>query len=175
MRLLARVLSWISLVLGVAALAICIYGSLVLLLCRQPGADTSPVSVSAGRFIINYPFSHQPFLTGPYTTGYILPTFLTVGFYGLFGLAFASVMRGFLAKKLFTESNTRKLSHFYRLNFIFPWLILLAALLLGAGWQDAGGLVVIGLLHAVIGVFAYFMTVLFRQGFVLQEEQDYTL
>jgi hypothetical protein len=32
----------------------------------------------------------------------------------------------------------------------------------------------IALLHLVIGIFAFFMATIFKQGFVLQEEQDLT-
>jgi purine-cytosine permease-like protein len=64
-----------------------------------------------------------------------------------------------------------KLSRFYLTNLIVPAAFLVLLAFFGHEIID---ILRITLLHLVIGVFAYFMAAIFKQGVHLQEEQDLT-
>ena len=57
------------------------------------------------------------------------------------------------------------------INLIVPFVFLALIAVFGEEMID---IVRIILLHLVIGVFAFFMAAIFKQGLVLQEEQDLT-
>jgi hypothetical protein len=54
-------------------------------------------------------------------------------------------------------------------NVIVPVVIMLLLLIFK---QEVEDIVRITFLHLIIGVFAFFMAAIFKQGLVLQEEQD---
>jgi hypothetical protein len=70
---------------------------------------------------------------------------------------------------LFTKKGFSQLSRFYSVNLTVPVLILIILAVLGQEVQD---IIRITFLHLVIGVFAFFMAAIFKQGLFLQEEQD---
>ena len=83
----------------------------------------------------------------------------------------SGVFHAFKQVKLFTAKGVVQLSRFYITNLLVPFLFLLLFLLFRNEMSD---LLRIILLHVIIGVFAYFMAAIFKQGLLLQEEQDLT-
>jgi len=122
-------------------------------------------------FSIYYPFTDIPFLIGENNWGYILFNFLIpIGFYGLFFLLVSNVFNVFKQQKLFTRYGVNQLNWFYLANFfVLPVTIFLATIFTGAIEEGLGWLTVI---HFILGVFAYFLAAIFKQGLSLQNEQD---
>nr|WP_315156168.1 DUF2975 domain-containing protein [uncultured Flavobacterium sp.] len=122
-------------------------------------------------FSICYPFTETPFLNGENHWGYKIFNFLIpIGFYGLFFLLVSNVFNVFKQPKLFTEYGVKQLKYFYLSNiFIPPFTILLAAIFAG---DIEEGLEWVAIIHFFLGVFAYFLAAIFRQGLHLQNEQD---
>lgn len=122
-------------------------------------------------FSICYPFTDTPFLNGENHWGYKIFNFLIpIGFYGLFFLLVSNVFNVFKQVKLFTEYGVRQLKYFYLSNiFIPPFTILLAAFFAG---DIEEGLEWVAVIHFFLGVFAYFLAAIFKQGLHLQNEQD---
>ena len=122
-------------------------------------------------FTIFYPFSETPFLNGENNWGYKIFNFLIpIGFYGLFFLLVSNVFNVFKQVKLFTEYGVRQLKYFYLSNiFIPPFTILLATIFAG---DIEEGLEWVAIIHFFLGVFAYFLAAIFKQGLHLQNEQD---
>ena len=96
---------------------------------------------------------------------------LTITFYGLFLWLLSGVFHAFKQTKIFTRKGVLQLSRFYMINLIVPFVFLALIAVFGEEMID---IVRIILLHLVIGVFAFFMAAIFKQGLVLQEEQDLT-
>ena len=92
-----------------------------------------------------------------------------IGLYGLFLLLLGNVFNIFRGKKLFTEQGVRRLKWFYLANLLVPLPFLIAHVILS---YEVGLLLILTVLHAVLGVFAYFMAVIFNRGLQLQNEQD---
>jgi len=126
-----------------------------------------------GGFIIFYPFTHKTFLLGDYNSSYLTMMIVLLSFYSLFLWLLCRVFYAFKQQKLFTHASVIKLSRFYITNLVLPPLCLMIAILFYR--EMAGDFLVICLLHLVIGVFAFFMAAIFKQGLILQEEQDLTL
>jgi hypothetical protein len=122
------------------------------------------------RFVINYPFTSNRFLIGDdYSFGYILDMIAFMGLYGLFFWLLSNVFKTFREQKLFTPKGVKRLTIFYLFNFLTPLPFLVMHMIQG---YEVGSVVVITILHAVLGVFAYFMAVIFSRGLHLQNEQD---
>lgn len=173
LRFTAGMLSPVAKLLAFLLTAVAGY-ALVLLafFAISPQTASLPLRVAGGRFEIYYPFTQVPFLLGDYSAGYLIPVLLTTCFYGLFFYLLGGVFDAFRQKKLFVPKGVRRLSRFCVSNLVLPLLILLVSLACRMGEAD---MLVIAVLHAVLGVFAYFMTAIFREGLGLQEEQDLTL
>ncbi len=121
-------------------------------------------------FTIYYPFTSKPFLNGDYTSTYIIFYFmLPLLFYGLFFLLLSNVFKVFFQPRLFTSYGVKQLRLFYLASFILPVIVLL---ILGLFAAVEAEVVALLLLHAVLGVFAYFLAAIFKQGVKLQNEQD---
>lgn len=124
---------------------------------------------NAENFQINFPFSHTPFLVGQNTPSAILEMILGILLYGLFFWLLSNVFTAFAQSKLFTEKNVKTLQFFYLANFIIPILISLFSLIT----QSYGvSFWMVLFLHILLGTFIYFMTIIFKQGLHLQNEQD---
>ena len=171
-RTIARILYYLSragawlftLVLG--------YIVVVLTLSTTGLVGSLPIEITkAGTFTIFYPFTRTAFLLGDYTTDYIVSSLTLLGFYTIFLWFLGDVFHAFKQHKLFTAKGVVQLSRFYITNLSLPVLFLLLVALFGQALSD---MLRISFLHIVIGVFAYFMAAIFRQGLVLQEEQDLT-
>ncbi|RYF89554.1 MAG: DUF2975 domain-containing protein [Chitinophagaceae bacterium] len=81
----------------------------------------------------------------------------------------SQVFKTFTQKKLFTQTGINHLQRFYLANLILPGIAYIVLLLVNEEAEDVFMLV---MLHAIIGVFAYFIAAIFRQGVLLQNEQD---
>jgi hypothetical protein len=122
-------------------------------------------------FVIYYPFTNIPFLLGENNWSYKIFNFLIpLGFYGVFFLLVSNVFNVFKKPKLFTESGVRQLKWFYLANIFAPTIIILLASFFAGHIED--GLELVAVIHFFLGVFAYFLAAIFKQGLNLQNEQD---
>ena len=170
-RLTAGILFYISRLGAILFLVTALYATIVVLLYYFTGAQWLPIQISDQHFIIFYPFTQKAFLLGDYTTSFLFTNFFTIVFYGFFLWLLSDVFRAFRQPKLFTQKGVTRLSRFYITNLVVPILFLLLVLVFQNEMTD---LIRIMFLHLVIGVFAYFMATIFKQGLILQEEQDLT-
>ena len=121
------------------------------------------------RFVICYPFTVQPFLLGEYQSGYILMFLLLLGLYALFFFLVGNVFRVFTKIRLFTPFGVNQLRRFYVANLVLP---LCAAMVVFPFYTLDSTVPILITLHAILGIFTYFMAAIFRQGLALQDEQD---
>ncbi|MEO8172646.1 MAG: DUF2975 domain-containing protein [Sediminibacterium sp.] len=161
----------LALIFGATA----IYSIIVLGLSVLGGPTWLPINITDGQFTILYPVTSTPFLIGDYTAAYLVPTLLVVLFYTLFMFVLSSLFKALMQRKIFVRKSIVLLDRFYKINFVVPAAILLSSVLYGNESNDIKDYIMICFLHAVIGVFAFFMAAIFREGYVLQEEQDLTL
>jgi hypothetical protein len=127
------------------------------------------ITNNAENFQINFPFSKTPFLLGQNNPVAIWETILGILLYGVFFWLLSNVFNAFAQPKLFTENNVKKLTAFYIANFIIPILISLFSFITQS---FSVSFWIVLFLHILLGVFIYFMTIIFKKGFHLQSEQD---
>lgn len=172
-RITATILYYITRVAALAFLLTSIYAFIVLLLSFQTNMAGLPIEVKDnGSFVIFFPFTNMPFLLGDYTRSYFLISTSTVALYGLFLWLLSCVFKAFRQQKLFIPKSVSQLQRFYLFNLGVPVIVLLLLAIFGHEIRDA---IIIVFLHLMIGVFAFFMAAIFKQGLLLQEEQDLTL
>jgi hypothetical protein len=173
-RATATILFYITRVTSLLFLITATYAFIVILLSLYVGKSPNiPIDVSeAGSFVIFYPFTRIPFLAGDYTTSYFVVSLLTMALYGIFLWLLSGVFLAFKRERLFTLINVLHLKRFYLFNIFVPLIFLLSLVIFSQEVRDA---MVIVFLHIMIGVFAFFMAAIFKQGLLLQEEQDLTL
>jgi|APTNR8051073442_1049403.scaffolds.fasta_scaffold01243_13 hypothetical protein len=164
-RLLSSILFYLTRVLAWGYTATTLYAGVVLFF--EPAALR--LTESGTRFEILYPFTGTPFLLGDYHTVYFIEMLLGIGLYGLFFWLLSNVFNTFRQEKLFTPSGITRLTRFYVANLTVPSLVLV---LLSFISQGNKAMIIIIALHAILGVFAYFMAAIFKQGVSLQNEQD---
>lgn len=165
-RITATTLFYLSRILAIPYLATAVY---VIICFLFSTALVHPLD-GGQRFGINYPFTQQRFLIGDdYGFAYITEMIAFIALYGLFFWLLGNVFRIFREQRLFTEAGVKSLRLFYLLNFLAPLPFFVLHILFGYEVEIA---VVITVLHAVLGVFAYFMAVIFSRGLHLQNEQD---
>ena len=123
-------------------------------------------------FLIFLPFTETVFLLGDYTASYLVSNLLTIAFYGLFLWLLSGIFNEFRRPKIFTRKGVYKLSLFYIINLVVPFIFIALLFIFG---DEVSDIVRIILLHLVIGVFAFFMAAIFKHGVLLQEEQDLTI
>ena len=122
-------------------------------------------------FSICYPFTQTPFLNGENNWGYKTFNFLIpIAFYGLFFLLVSNVFSIFRKDKLFTQYGVIQLKYFYLANISVPPLTILLASIFAGNIEE--GLEWVAVIHFFLGVFAYFLAAIFKQGLHLQNEQD---
>ena len=171
-RPVASILFYLSRFVAIIILIVAVYATAVIMLHKNDPSANFPMQVlDDGSFRIFYPFTQKPFLLGDYTTSYLVSNLLTISFYGLFLWMLSGVFHAFKQTKIFTRKGVMQLSRFYMINLIVPFVFLALLAVFGEEMID---IVRIILLHLVIGVFAFFMAAIFKQGLVLQEEQDLT-
>jgi hypothetical protein len=171
-RLISAILFYLSRVAALLVLATAVYATIVVILYQGHPSSSLPMQVfDNGSFRIYFPFTKTTFLLGDYTASYFIPNLLMIAFYGLFLWLLGGVFHAFRQEKLFTRNGVVKLSRFYLTNLIVPAAFLVLLAFFGHEIID---ILRITLVHLVIGVFAYFMAAIFKQGVHLQEEQDLT-
>lgn len=170
-RPVAGILFYLSRFASIVVLLIASYALFVILIYEKNPASWLPISVSGDTFQIFYPFTRKVFLLGDYKTSYLVGNLSTIFFYGVFLYMLGSVFHAFMQEKLFTRKGVVQLSRFYIINLVVPVVFIVLLAVFG---QELIDIVRIIMLHLVIGVFAFFMAAIFKQGVVLQEEQDLT-
>jgi hypothetical protein len=95
---------------------------------------------------------------------------IPIGFYGVFFLLLSNVFNAFKQPKLFTKYGVSQLKCFYLANITLPWLTILLASIFAGKIEE--GLEWVAIIHFFLGVFAYFLAAIFKQGLELQNEQD---
>lgn len=169
-RIISKVLFVLVRGFAILCLIILLYASVVLIFHSISPSSSWPVEVSGeNEFVIFYPFTKTPFLLGDHSSEYLTTTFLTLAFYTLFVWLLSSVFHAFKQERLFTRKGVKQLSKFYLVNFVGPVIILLLLVMFR---QETADIIRIICLHLIIGVFAFFMAAIFKQGVILQEEQD---
>jgi hypothetical protein len=170
-RFISTASFYITRVLALAYLATGSYAALALI-CYRFNHATGLMSVADQHFEIYYPATKTGFLIGDYEFGYIASSLAVVFLYGLFFWLLGDVFTAFRQHKLFTVIAVKQLSRFYLFNIIAPPVVLLLMAIFSI---DEVAAKVILVLHFVIGIFAYFMAAIFKQGLSLQEQQDFTI
>ncbi|HMK02808.1 MAG TPA: DUF2975 domain-containing protein [Ferruginibacter sp.] len=171
-RLVATALFSITRILSLLYLVTAIYVVFIFLFTINTPPAWLPLGISDGHFEIYFPFTHTPFLLGDYTQSFIAIMILIMFGYGIFLWMLSNIFKTFKQEKLFTATGVKRLSVFYGTNFIVPILILIGFFIAKIEISD---MLIITCLHFVIGIFAFFMAAIFKQGLLLQEEQDLTL
>lgn len=165
-KIISAILFYITRLLAISYLIITFYSLIVLI------TEWSFISRENGHFFsVCYPFTETPFLNGENNWPYKIFNFLIpIGMYGVFFLLASNVFNAFRQPKLFTKYGVNQLRWFYLGNLTLPWLtILLASFFAGKIEEGLGWVAVI---HFFLGVFAYFLAAIFKQGLQLQNEQD---
>jgi hypothetical protein len=121
-------------------------------------------------FTVYYPFTKTAFLNGDYNSTYIIFYYLLpISLYGLFFLLLGNAFKVFFQAKLFTPYGIKQLRVFYLANCIVPGSVLLLISIFGVVEREA---MLMAGLHFTIGIFAFFLAAIFKQGVQLQNEQD---
>lgn len=170
-RSIASLLFYLSRIAAVVFLVTALYATAVVILFHYTSSPSLPIRVQQSAFTLFYPFTQKAFLLGDYTTTFLVTYLFLMTFYGIFLWLLSDVFRAFRQQKLFTPKGVLRLSRFYITNLLVPVLFMALVLVFQSEMSD---LVRIMFLHLVIGVFAWFMAAIFKQGLILQEEQDLT-
>jgi hypothetical protein len=170
-RLVSSVLFYLSRTTAFLFLATAVYAATIVVISCYSSSASLPIQIYSQHFTIFFPFTRKAFLLGDYTTSFLFTNLFTIAFYGFFLWLLSDVFRAFTQDKLFTQKGVIRLSRFYLTNLAMPILFFLVLLVFQ---NDISDLVRIMFLHLVIGVFAWFMAAIFKQGVILQEEQDLT-
>lgn len=121
-------------------------------------------------FQVCYPFTDYPLMLGDYNLPYIIFDFLApLSLYGLFFLLISNVFKVFFQPKLFTQNGINHLRRFYLANLLLPVITIFIASIFVPLDNEVSIFIV---LHFMLGVFAYFLAAIFKQGLNLQNEQD---
>lgn len=122
-------------------------------------------------FSICFPFTQTLFLNGENNWAYKVFNFLIpIGFYSVFFLLLSNVFNAFKQPKLFTQYGVNNLKWFYLANIFLPSLTILLASIFAGKIEE--GLEWVAVIHFFLGVFAYLLAAIFKQGLKLQNEQD---
>lgn len=121
-------------------------------------------------FKVCFLFTQKTYLGGVYNMPYILFDFLLpMLLYGLFFLLLRNVFKQFYQRRIFTQKGVTHLTRFYNGNFIVPSIAVLLSTVFSE--VDEAVWILIGF-HFILGVFAFFLAAIFKQGLYLQNEQD---
>ena len=165
--IVTRILAIAYLVTGIYVVGVLVFSD------RSSGGTGWFRSLDDGSFRIMYPFTNSPFLLGDNTTSFLTMMVAIIFFYGSFMWLLSNVFGTFRKQKLFTPRGVTRLKGFYLLNLVVPVAAVLVVVFLYD--EMLGDILMLTFLHVIIGIFAYFMAAIFRQGLLLQEEQDLTL
>ncbi|KFF11988.1 DUF2975 domain-containing protein [Flavobacterium hydatis] len=165
-RIISQILFYITRAVAILYLLVTLHAIISLL------TEWSYIAKDGGKyFAICYPFTDTPFLVGENHWGYKIFNFIIpIGFYGIFFLLLSNVFNVFRQPKLFTEYGVKQLKWFYLANIFVPTLTILLASVFSGEIEE--GLEFVAIIHFFLGVFAYFLAAIFKQGLNLQNEQD---
>ena len=169
-RLVARILSVLMRIVAIGYLAFAAYPALGLVLqwLNLPSATSFIRLVDDGtRFEALVPITGETFMLGFYHGWYIAKMLTLIASYGIFFWLLSNVFHAFAQEPLFTKQAVERLTAFTVANVLIPFSVAW-----GIFRNDGDAAVVIIALHLILGVFSYFMTAIFQQGFSLQREQD---
>lgn len=164
-RFVANILYGAALILAVGYGTTALY-SFVVIIAKTP---QFMLIENGRRFVIMYPFSSVGFLTGQNALAQIASMVSLLGCYGLFFYVLSEVFDIFRKERWFTEQGITRLQVFYRGNFTIPVAMYFLHIVFWEVETPAGMLVA---LHALLGVFTFFIAAIFEQGLHLQHEQD---
>ncbi|WP_306352203.1 DUF2975 domain-containing protein [Flavobacterium sp. '19STA2R22 D10 B1'] len=172
-RFIATILFYLSRCIALLYLTLFLYSGIIFFLSEFTDVTWNAINrVENNRFQILFPFSEESILLGDYT-GLFITVMLTIFLiYWIFFWLLGNVFSVFRNKKLFTALSVQRLRQFYIANIIIP---VLAISILYIGKEEKSLMVIITMLHFVIGIFAFFMASIFKQGLTLQDEQDLTI
>lgn len=164
-KFICKILFNITFLLGLLYLLTVLYASV----CLVTGWGIS--AYGEGKFLrIHYPFTQKAFLLVENNASYKIFSFLLpLSFYTLFFLQVSQVFKVFTKPKQFTIPNLSQLKRFYWLNLLLPLMGTVAASFFVP--IDDNIALLIGV-HFILGIFAFLLAEIFRQGLKLQNEQD---
>ena len=165
-RIISTGLLFLTRILAVPYIATAIY--LTIIFIFKPSSFLNIIE-DGKRFEVFYPLTRMPYLIGYNETFYIVEMTAFIGLYGIFLWLLGTVFQTFREKKLFSPRGVKRLKIFYLVNFLVPLPILILHVVFS---YEIVTTVFFSLLHAVLGVFTYFMAAIFKQGLHLQNEQD---
>ena len=134
--------------------------------------DAAPLAVADGRFEIFYPFTSKVFLLGEMDATYLMQMLGLMTLYAVFFWLLGNVFLTFRQITLFTPKGVRRLNLFWLYSITAPVLSIVSLTILNE-IEPAAQL--ISILHIIIGIFAYFMAAIFKQGLKLQVQQEFTI
>ncbi|GEM_PF-143473 len=164
-KFIAKIISLISRLLAIAYFLMVIYSIFCL------ATKWCITLYGEGKFLhINYPFTQTPFLNVDYNANYILFSFLLpISLYSLFFWLTANLFKVFSKSILFTPVNLLQLKRFYLFNWIAP----IPAIIISSFFVEPEGMIwLLAVVHGILGVFAWLVAAIFKQGLLLQNEQD---
>jgi len=164
-RIISAGLFFLTRVLAVPYLATAIY-LIIVFAIKTPFLN---IIEDGKRFEVLYPFTQTPYLLGYNNTFYMLEMIAFIGLCGIFLWLLGNVFQTFREKKLFTPKSVNRLKTFYLLNFLVPLPILIVHIFFS---YEIVMTIFFSLLHIILGIFTYFMAIIFEQGLHLQNEQD---
>lgn len=165
-KIIATCLFYITRILAILYLISIVYSTISLL------TESNLITRENGKyFSICFPFTEIHFLNGENNWAYKIFNFLIpIGFYGLFFWLLSNVFKVFKQPKLFTQNGVNQLKLFYIGNIFMPSITILLASIFAGKIEE--GLEWVAVIHFFLGVFAYFLAAIFKQGLQLQNEQD---
>ncbi|RXJ43727.1 DUF2975 domain-containing protein [Gelidibacter gilvus] len=165
-KIISTILFYITRIVAILYILVTIYSLFSLL------TEWSYILEDNGNyFAVCYPFTETRFLLGENNWSYKTFEFLIpIGAYGIFFLLVSNVFNAFKQPKLFTSYGINQLKWFCLANIFVPSFIILLASIFTDKLDD--GLQWAAVIHFFMGVFAYFLYAIFKQGVNLQNEQD---
>lgn len=165
-KIIAACLFYITRIVAILYLISIVYSAISLL------TESNFITRENGKyFSICFPFTEIHFLNGENNWAYKIFNFLIpIGFYGLFFWLLSNIFKVFKQPKLFTQNGVNQLKWFYIVNILMPSITILLASIFAGEIEE--GLEWVAVIHFFLGVFAYFLAAIFKQGLQLQNEQD---
>ncbi|TGV04714.1 DUF2975 domain-containing protein [Flavivirga rizhaonensis] len=162
---IAKILFFTTRFLAIIYCCITVYS----ILCLSTGLSTTIHSVNQTLDIL-YPFTQNSILSIDNNLTYMIFEFITpLSLYSLFFFLSSKVFKAFYQPKLFTQYGITQLKLFYLSNIMIPILItLLSSIFI----EIESYILLLIIVHFVLGIFAYFIHEIFKQGLQLQNEQD---
>ena len=171
-RIVSTVLFYLTRVLSIGYILIFLYCLFIFSFNALLDVSWLPIQIEEGRFTIFYPFTETSFLLGYSHGEYIIFMLMMLAAYGAFLWLLGNIFRTFKQQKLFTQQGVKALVWFSRSNLLVPIFMMI--------WMSVyleleNGEAVLAFLHVIVGIFAWFMEAIFRQGLSLQEDSDLTI